>query len=248
MKNSSIFLQIIVVILIAEESSSLLAPSIKPCPINSPNLADCVIKAIEKLKPEIGTGIYGPNLRTDVNLTKFNLGDISVDRSFKLKMTDMYGYGFNNFKIEKLRINPENFKIDAIMFFPHADVYSKYFLAWNLGIFTLQGGGDMSVSIDKSRILLKFVGSTYFKNGVEHIKIDTIQMTIKSAEMRVYFDNLFNGQKALEQAANEVINQNIDIIKGDVVPLIEQRISSVVLKIANQIFASGTHKDFFPVN
>ena len=93
---------------------TFLAPSIKPCPLNSPNIADCVIKAIEKLKPEISTGIYGPNLRTDVNLTKFNLGDISVDRSFKLKMTNLHGFGFNNFKIEKLRINPENFKVSCL--------------------------------------------------------------------------------------------------------------------------------------
>jgi len=64
--------------------------------------------------------------------------------------------------------------------------------------------------------------------------------------MRVYFDNLFNGQKALEQAANEVINQNIDVIKGDVVPIIEQRVSSIIHRIANQVFASATHKDFFP--
>ena len=73
-------------------------------------------------------------------------------------------------------------------------------------------------------------------------------MTIKTAEMRVYFDNLFNGQKALEKAANEVVNQNLDTIKGDVVPLIEQRVSSVILRIANQVFASGTHNDFFPLN
>ncbi|XP_070493611.1 protein takeout-like [Chironomus tepperi] len=245
MKKLSLFLQIIVVILIAKESATL-APSIKPCPLKSPNLADCVIKSIESLKPEIGTGIYGPNLVADVNLTKLVLSDIYVDRSFKLKLTQIKGYGFNNFKIEKLRINPENFKIDAIMLFPHCDVYSKYALGWNLGIFTLQGSGDLSVSIDNAKVLLKIVGSTYLKNGVEYLKVDTAQINIKSAKMKLYFDNLFNGQKSLEQAANEVINQNLDIIKGEVVPLIEQRISSVILKISNQVFASGTHKEFFP--
>jgi hypothetical protein len=64
--------------------------------------------------------------------------------------------------------------------------------------------------------------------------------------MKVYFNNLFNGQTSLEQAANDVINQNIDIIKGDVLPQIEQHISGVVLRIANQVFASGTYNDFFP--
>jgi hypothetical protein len=66
---------------------------------------------MEILKPAISTGYFGPNLITDVNLTKFALGDIYVDRSFKLQITDLVGYGFNNFKIEKLRINPEDFKV-----------------------------------------------------------------------------------------------------------------------------------------
>ena len=73
-------------------------------------------------------------------------------------------------------------------------------------------------------------------------------MTIKSAQMRVYFDNLFNGQKALEKAANEVINQNIDIIKGDVLPIIEQHVAKVIHRIANQVFASASYIEIFPSN
>jgi hypothetical protein len=92
---------------------TFIAPAIKPCPLNSPSLADCVLKTIERLKPQISTGIYGPDLVTDVNLTTLVLGDISVDRSFKLKLSEFRGYGFNNFKIEKLRINPENFKVSC---------------------------------------------------------------------------------------------------------------------------------------
>ena len=82
---------------------------------------------------------------------------------------------------------------------------------------------------------------------MEYLKIDSAQLIIKSTDLRVYFDNLFNGQKALEKAANEVINQNIDVIKGDVFPLIEQRLSNVLLKMSNQVFASASYNEFFPL-
>lgn len=95
---------------------TFLGPNIQPCPLNSPNLADCVIKSIDKLKPSIAAGDFGPNLKTDVNLTKFIIGDILLEQSFKLQLTEFYGIGFNNFKIEKLRINPKNFRVSLLQF------------------------------------------------------------------------------------------------------------------------------------
>ena len=97
-------------------------------------------------------------------------------------------------------------------------------------------------------MLARFVGSRYLKNGIEYLKIDKTQLSIKTAQVKLYFDNLFNGQKALEQAANEVVNQNIDIIKGDVFPVIEQSIGKIVQKMANHIFESAPYEEFFPLN
>lgn len=71
-------------------------------------------------------------------------------------------------------------------------------------------------------------------------------MTIKAAELKAYFGNLFNGQKNLERTANDVINQNIDILKGDVFPVVEQVLGKILLKISNQIFSSAPFGDFFP--
>lgn len=85
------------------------------------------------------------------------------------------------------------------------------------------------------------------KNDTEYLKIDKTQLNIKSAQVKVYFDNLFNGQKALEEAANEVVNENIDIIKGDVFPVIEQSIGIIIQKMANQVLESAPYEEFFPL-
>ncbi|KAL7037203.1 hypothetical protein ACKWTF_009105 [Chironomus riparius] len=243
----SIFLQIFVVILIAENTRAAIAPSIKTCPRNSPNLAECLIKAVDVMKPQISTGYYGPNLISDVNLTRVLIGDIAVNRNINVKLLGMYIVGMNNFKIEKLRINPEKFKIEIIVSIPHMDGFAKYSLGWNLGIFAIQGAGDENFSLDNTKVLMKLSGTRYPRNGVEYLKIDSAEMTIKSGNLRVYFDNLFNGQKALEKAANEVINQNIELFKGEVFPPIEQNLSKILLRLATQIFDSAPYEEFFPI-
>jgi hypothetical protein len=102
--------------------------------------------------------------------------------------------------------------------------------------------------LDNTKAILKFSGSKSLRNGVEYLKIDSAQLIIKSAQLKVYFHNLFNGQKALEQAANEVINQNIEIFKGEVFPPIENNLSKLLLKLSSQIFDSAPYNEIFPLN
>lgn len=73
-----------------------------------------------------------------------------------------------------------------------------------------------------------------------------MKLTVKLASLKVRFENLFNGQKALETVANEVINQNIHFIKDSVIPPIEQAIAKRILISSNQIFERAPASEFFP--
>lgn len=243
----NLILQIILVISLVHNISPALAPSIRPCLRNSPNAADCVKQAIEQLRPQISTGVFGPNLQVDAMLKKLYIGDLSVNRNLDLKLLGLVVIGMDNFKIEKLRINTDNFKLEMIVSFPHIEGLAKYILKWNLGV-ALQGSGDNKITLDNVKAHIKLSGTRYVQNGIEFLKIDSTQVSIKAAQLRTYFDNLFNGQKALEQTANEVVNQNIDIIKGDVFPIVEQNLAKILQRISNQIFASAPYNDFFPLN
>jgi hypothetical protein len=90
-------------------------------------------------------------------------------------------------------------------------------------------------------------GTRYVRNGVEYLNIDSCEVRIKAAKLKVYFDNLFNGQKALERTANDVINQNIELITGEVYPIIETVMAQKLLKISNKIFYSAPFDEFFPL-
>lgn len=60
------------------------------------------------------------------------------------------------------------------------------------------------------------------------------------------FENLFGGNKALEDVANEVINQNADLVIKDAIPIIERNFSEKVLIASNQFFAYNPADEIFP--
>lgn len=69
---------------------------------------------------------------------------------------------------------------------------------------------------------------------------------MKLKNLRVHFDNLFNGQKALEAVGNQVINDNIATYISSFIPPIERAIEKKVLKASNQVFEKAPASDYFP--
>lgn len=84
------------------------------------------------------------------------------------------------------------------------------------------------------------------KHGIQYLKIDRCDVHIKSGVLKVHFENLFKGNKAMNDAANDVINQNIDVIMNDVYPIFEHELGKKLYKISNQIFSIAPFNEFFP--
>lgn len=99
---------------------------------------------------------------------------------------------------------------------------------------------------ENTKAKVKLTGSRYSKDGVEYVKIDTVNFSAKPSKLLVRFDNLFNGQKMLEDVANQVINQNIQIIQDSVLPEIEKGFEKKILFSANQVFEKAPANEFFP--
>lgn len=96
------------------------------------------------------------------------------------------------------------------------------------------------------KLTVRINGNSYYKSGVEYLRVDDVKVDVRPSSVRVRFDNLFNGNKQLEEVGNDVINQNVDLITKDVIPQVEQGIERKVLQIVNQVFTKGTAAEFFP--
>lgn len=150
------------------------------------------------------------------------------------------------------------------MFIPKITMSAPYSLKWNLGLLNLQGKGQAHASLGKnahfssfhlltsvfqpenSKIILKLLGSRYQKNGDTYVKIESSQVEIRPGNTKLRFENLFNGNKNLEDVANNVISQNVDQISKEVLPQVQKAISNSIVKAANQIFELAPEREFFP--
>lgn len=104
------------------------------------------------------------------------------------------------------------------------------------------------VFLDNIKILLQLIGTRTTVQNVDHIKISNAKVKFKIGALKMKFENLFGGNKALEDVANEVINQNGQLVVQDAIPIIEQSFGAKLLSASNQFFAANTADEIFPQN
>lgn len=77
--------------------------------------------------------------------------DIHIKRGdgFYVNLSNIRAIGAMNFKIEKLRVNIDNFRVDAIVTVPRIDAFGQYKLNMLLGVLNLNGQGPMKAVLGK---------------------------------------------------------------------------------------------------
>jgi len=225
--------------------SSALPPQVKTCQRNSPNIVECLKNAVEAIRPNLKNGEIAPGFKIE-GIDPLDVGNISINQGFEVNHWGMKAYGISDFKVDKMRINLDNIKIEMILTVPKVLMKAKYNLKWQLGALNLNGGGDGYANLENVKVHLKLTGSRYPKGGVDYIKIDTAKFDVKPTNIRIRYENLFNGQKELEQVANEYINQNVDLITKDIIPKITRALETKILKVSNEVFERAPADEFFP--
>lgn len=59
------------------------------------------------------------------------------------------------------------------------------------------------------------------KNGEEYIKIDKSTVSLKITKLVLNLDKLFKNDQALSDLGNSLVNQNIDLLIGDIEPALQ---------------------------
>lgn len=131
------------------------ASTFKICRRSSPNLAQCVKESIEFIRPNLKSGSFGNGFVIDP-LEPLKIEDIIIERGpgFHVSLTNIKAVGAMNFKINKLRINVDNFRIDAIVDVPRIQAYGTYKLNMILGVLNLRGDGNTNANIGEINFLI----------------------------------------------------------------------------------------------
>lgn len=82
----------------------LLASIIERCPRNHPNPSQCVLQAVEKIRPNLASGDFGENFNVP-KLEPLYIDRITMDRGpdFKANFTNINVDGPSKFVIEEMK-------------------------------------------------------------------------------------------------------------------------------------------------
>lgn len=120
------------------------------CQRSNPDLAQCVKQSIELIRPKLGSGDLGNGFVIN-SLEPIELDDIIINRGDGLFMhlSNLRATGASKFQIQKLRINIEHFRIDALVEIPRVEAVGHYQLKMNLGVLNLNGEGTQYATLGK---------------------------------------------------------------------------------------------------
>lgn len=68
--------------------------------------------AIESLRKDIGSNGFHNYIVFEEKVNPLQIGDVTINRSFYIQLQNMNLLGIQNFIVDKLRINLENFKVN----------------------------------------------------------------------------------------------------------------------------------------
>ncbi|XP_061398089.1 protein takeout [Musca vetustissima] len=199
------------------------SPSIVPCHRDNPDLNNCIIKAVEDLRPLLATGELGEGYRSPP-LEPLYLDNIELGRGrqFEAVFSEMVVKGGN--------------------------FTGKYFMKLNILLLDIQGRGNMRGYCENAKALVKIRGVRVpMPDGLEYVRFTRLPLKINIDVFKLHLDNLFNGDRILGDVGNTIINDNQDLYLSEIIPGLERGLSKKFLDIANMMMANTTFDEMFPM-
>ncbi|KAJ6632998.1 Circadian clock-controlled protein daywake [Pseudolycoriella hygida] len=215
------------------------------CPKNE-RATQCIIDNVERLRPYVHSGI--PELGVP-GIEPLYLGDLLVsertnNNGVTITAKNIKAFGPSQFKVKKLNIVQWGEEYHFELFIPHIYVEGTYNIDGQILLFPIKGSGKFVGNFTSATGSVKCFLSKHSEDDI--VQIQKFDIKIKMGKGSIKLKDLFNGDKVLGEAINDVINDNFEILSKDIVPLVEKALQRTFKKIGNQI-SRYTYAELFPM-
>lgn len=219
---------------------------IQVCKRDPNTLDDCVKNSIDDLRPrmkdgipELGVPSMDPLFIEEINgLTADNTPIRATGRNIKVT-------GASGFKIKKLSVESDTLKIKVTVYFDKLHFEGEYSLDVK-ALLSLQGEGTLVADAVGCTAVLTIIPKVFTVDGQEYMKFKKIIADITIKDYKVELKGLFNGDKTLGKAANDIINQNKGELLRATKPHLEKTVEKHLLDVANKVVEGLTLDQVLP--
>ncbi|XP_070507895.1 uncharacterized protein [Chironomus tepperi] len=213
------------------------------CSRKYPDIGECILKALTKLRPKFKTGKLSPTFIIPA-WDPYIIGDFKIDRGpIKVSFLDVVALGATRYNIKSIRAY---FEGEYLKFFPHIEI-DRLDIKGKFKIGEMHQQGEFSLSILDAVFHGNGSVHVYKKSdGIEYFKIEQAKLTIGRMKIGNIKFTLPNG-RLLEVGPmlSSVLNMFDGLLFKILYKVYEKPIDKVHLEVANGFLENVPVSYFF---
>ncbi|KAJ3650896.1 hypothetical protein Zmor_016971 [Zophobas morio] len=231
-------------------SEPKIPPNFKRCYRKDPDFRKCMFAAVQLAAPQLTKpyrAIAVPNLEpVEVSSLQVKGGGGVVAVNQNLKNCKLYG--LTKSEIYQADFNLENKTWGFDFLIPELDCRCDYQLDGKVLLLPIKGEGNCTIVFDKMHVKLKIDFEEVVKDSRTHFKVSHSQIENDVGLVTMHFDNLFNGDKALGDNINKVLNENWKEVYAEVQADYQDLLTGVMMQLLNRFFDKVSLEELFDEN
>ncbi|XP_059049330.1 putative beta-carotene-binding protein [Achroia grisella] len=220
---------------------------IQLCKRDQNTIDDCVRHSVEALRPRLAAGL--PELDVP-GIDPFYIHEIKVtaiESPLNIVGKNVKVTGVGNFTIKSLSVDLDTLNIKLRLRIPKMHLDGAYKLDTNILMgLPIHGDGNLKIDAVKCDADVMLHTEFYDQNGVEYMRFTKMDNNINIKDYTIKIDGLFNGNQALGDVANTILNQNRGEFLKVIKPTMEKTVTELVLEMSNKIVDGIAYDDLFP--
>ncbi|XP_046392875.1 protein takeout-like [Ischnura elegans] len=246
--RSAVLCLVAALALVSVVDSRRLPSYVKVCKRTDKNLNKCLMDAVATIRPYLLKGIpefkippYDPLEIPVVTLTQ-GTGAVSYNATFR----NLKAYGARDAIVKDVKIDLEDLKLEFDLLFPRMHLESDYDVDGKVLVVPVKGNGPSNANFTNTETNIKLYGKFETKEGKKYISLKEREVSLSIGDARLYFGNLFNGNKELGDSTNQFFNDNWRDIVKEIQPVVEETISTIIHEIVRKVFELYTFDELLP--
>jgi hypothetical protein len=226
-----------------------LPATFKLCKKKDPNVIECLQTAVQLAIRELKPGLPALHLMPldPLAVTKITIQD-GAGRPVRLNLefNNVKAIGFSTSKITAATADLDKRILEAHGIMPAAALEADYVMDGQFLILPLKGKGKCKIDFIGMNATVRLEAEPQTKSGKVYWNVVKFEVNINSLDnFKVRFDNLFNGDEALSESTNKILNENWQQLWKELQPSLEETFAAVFLQYSNDIFSRVPEEDIF---
>ncbi|XP_058981077.1 protein takeout-like [Musca domestica] len=213
------------------------------CKRSDPEFGKCFAKNLQAAFFEWKSGV--PGLKSIRSLDPLHFKRVTIKQgdqgnpiSINMELEKAALAGLGGTAIDDVGSNGNTLDMKLKITIPSFKLTGDYKLQGNILSLALNSQGKAVITFDNAVLILNVQFKLNERNGYEFADVDKFHLDwIENGGIQFHFDNLFNGDKALEDGALALLNANWSTLFDVLRPSLSQTNQVVVKDIITKLFA-----------